>query len=230
MFESTFFPRSIFIEDKFNPASMCLGGIEVDVGIESKYGLSDLRTYTLHSGIKSYSINIISFGNDIYRENTVSAGASFSLTEEVTTGFSIAILNYWVKENCNHYAYSCRIGGLYQKNPFKISGWINNINFPKFSNIDCIPPSYSLQLHYLPKNHLSLVFALRGIEKDIPFFNFGLSYSPHRMIMIGLGVNSDPMYLEYLLRLSVGKFTIDYTGSNHPYLGLSHFVIVGFNP
>ncbi len=209
---------------------MCPERVEINIGIGAKYGLSDLRTYTLHSVIKSYSINIISFGNDIYRENIVSAGASYSLTEGLAAGFSVAMLNYWIKENCNQYTYSIKIGGLYQKNPLEISGWVDHINFPKFSDIDCIPPNYSLQLHYLPKSDLSVILALRGIETNFPFFNLGLSYSPHKTITLGVGVNSDPMYLEYMLRLSAGYFALNYTGSNHPYLGLSHFVVVGFNP
>ena len=230
LFESTLFPRSIFVENEFNPAAVCLKGVEIDIGIGANYGLSDLRTYTLHSAFKSYSINISSFGSDIYRENILSADAGFLLTEGLATGFSVAMLNYWVKENCTRYAYSIKVGVLYQKNPFEIGGWVNNINFPKFSSIDYIPPNYSLQLRCLPKNNLSVIFALRGIEIDVPFFNFGLAYSPYRMITFGVGINSDPMYLEYMMKLSAGNFTLNYVGNSHTYLGLSHFVIVGFNP
>lgn len=230
IFESLLFPHNIFSENQFNPASLHQQNFELIIGTGSNFGLSELRTYTIHSAIKLYRINATSFGNDIYRENMFNAGLSFPVVEKLAAGFSIAMYNYWVKDMCNRFTYSLKIGALYKNSPLEIGGWINNINIPKFSDIDYLPPTYSLRINYLPGNNLSFAFAIRGIETDLPFYNFGLSYSPYKMITLGAGVNTDPMYLEYVLKLNLGNFILDYTGKNHRYLGLSHYFSVGFNP
>lgn len=230
VFESLLFPRSVFLESQFNPASLYQKRFELIIGTGSNFGLSELRTYTIHSKIKSYNISAANFGNDIYRENMINAGLSFPVVEKLAVGFSVAMLNYWVKDNYNRFSYSLKIGWVYQNNLIEISGWINNINIPKFSSVDYLPPNYSLKLSYSTKNNLSLIFTIRGIETELPFFNFGLSYSPYKIITFGAGINTDPMYLEYMLKLSLGSLVLNYVGSTHQYLGLSHFLSVGFSP
>lgn len=230
VFESLLFPRSIFYESQFNPASLYPEKFELIIGTGTHFGLSDLRTYTIHSEIKLYRISATSFGNDIYRENTVNAGLSFPVVEKLAAGFSIAMYNYWVKDIYNRFTYSLKVGGMYRNNLLEIGGWVNNINIPKFSDIDYLPPTYSLKLKYLTKTNFSFAFAIRGRETDLPFYNVSLSYSPYKIITFGAGVNTEPMYFEYMLRLDLGNFILDYTGSNHRYLGLSHYFSVGFNP
>ncbi len=230
LFESQLFPHSIFLEDQYNPASYYQDGFEINIETGTRFGLSELRTYTIHSKIKSYGISAISFGNDIYRENVVCANLSFRIVQGLSAGFGITMLNYRIKDHCNRFGYALKIGGLYQTKPIEIGGWINNINIPKFSNIDYIPPNYSLRFKYLTLNNLSFIFAIRGIETDLPFFNVGISYSPTSIITFGTGINTDPMYLEYILQLNLRTFALRYAGSNQQHLGLSHFLSVIFNP
>lgn len=224
------FPRSIFFENHFNPASLDQQSFKLVIDAGSHFGLPEVRTYTLHSEIKSYQINITSFGCDIYRENIANAGFSFCISEKIAAGFGIAMLNYWVKDYCNCFSYSLKIGGIYRHNPLEINAWAHNVNLPRFSNIDYIPLNYSVKISYRTKDYLSLLFAIRGLESDLPFFNLGLSFSPYKIITFGAGINTDPVYLEYMLQLSLGNVALNYAGSNHRFLGLSHCLGVSFVP
>ncbi len=230
LFESQLFPSSVFLENQYNAASHHQKGLRINLETGTRFGLAELRTYTIQGEINSYSINAVSFGNDIYRENIISADVSIPVVEKVLVGFGIAMLNYWIRDYCNQFSYSLKIGGLYRNRHAEIGGWINNINVPKFSEIDYLPPSYSLGFKYLTPDNVSFVFAVRGVELDPPFFNLGISYAPSRIITLGIGVNTEPLYLEYLAQLNLKTFGVRYTGSNQRYLGLSHFVGLCFNP
>jgi len=230
LFESQIFPYSIFLENQYNPASHFQKGVFINFGTGTRFCLSELRTYSIYTKIKSYSIHATSFGNDIYRENIISAGMSIQVVDKVIAGFGIAMLNYWIGNYCNRFGYSVKIGGLYHNKSTEIGGWINNINIPRFSDVDYLPPSYSLRFKYVTSNNVSLIFALRGLESDLPFFNIGVSCMPSKIITLGTGVNTDPLYLEYIIQLNLNTFILRYAGNNQRHLGLSHFLGLCFNP
>ncbi len=230
LFESQTFPYSIFLDNQHNPASHFQKGFIITVSTGTRFGLSELRTYTVYTRIKSYSIHAMSFGNDIYRENIMSADMSIQVVDKVIAGFGVALLNYWIEDYCNRFGYSVKVGGLYQNKSTEIGGWVNNINTPRFSDIDYLPPSYSLRFKYMTPNNVSLLFAIRGAGSDLPFFNIGIAYMPSRIITLGTGVNTDPLYLEYIIELNLNTFILRYTGSNQRHLGLSHFLGLCFNP
>jgi len=230
LFESQIFPYSIFLENQYNPASHFQKGLIINVETGTRFGLSELRTYTIHTKINSYSIHATSFGNDIYRENIISAEMSMPVIDKVIVGFGIAMLNYCIEDYCNRFSYAVKIGGLYQNKSTEIGGWLNNINIPRFSDIDYLPPSYSLRFKYVTSNNVSLIFAIRGIESNLPFFNVGISYAPSKIITLGTGVNTDPLYLEYIVQLNLNTFILRYAGNNQHRLGLSHFLGLCFNP
>jgi len=229
VFESFLFPPTIFDENRFNPATLYEKDFEVTISTEVKFGLSDLRAHTIYSHINSYRLSATSFGNDLYRENVVHLGFGFPIIEKLAVGLSVAMLNYWIRDTENHFGYSLKIGSVFHSTPVKASAWINNINVPKFSEVDYLPPNYSLRINYAALRNLSFHFALRGIETKLPFFNFGLFYSPYRIIKIGIGVNTDPTLLEYGLETYVGEFILNYSGSSHQKLGLSHSLSLGFH-
>ncbi len=230
LFESQLFPSSVFLDNQYNAASHYHKGFRINLETGTRFGLSELRAYSIQTEANSYSINAVSFGDDIYRENIVSADVSIPVVDEVLAGFGVAMFNYWIRDYCNRFSYSLKIGGLYRSSHAEIGGWINNINVPKFSDIDYLPLCYSLGLKYITPDNLSFIFAIRGVETALPFFNLGLSYEPSRIITLGVGVNTEPLYLEYLVQLNLETFAVRYTGSNQRHLGLSHSFGLCFNP
>ena len=228
IFETFLFPRGILSENQFNPATLHQNQFEITIDTEVKFGLTELRIHRIHSQIRTYSISVASFGNDIYRENIVGLGLSFPVVEKLAAGFNISAINYWIKDNCSCFGYSLRIGAIFWNNPIELGAWINNINMPKFSEVDYVPLSYSFRGRFLAMENLSFYFATRGLDTDLPFFNFGLFYAPYKIIEFGMGINTDPILLEYGLKIFVGQFDLYYSGSNHRQLGLSHQLGVGF--
>lgn len=228
IFESFLFPRTQFLENQFNPANLYLNGFDIHAGTEVRFGLSELKTYTIYSHIRSYGLSVTTFGNDVYKENVIGLDVGFPVIKTCAVGFGVAVLNYWVKNTENHFSYSLKIGSVFHKTPVEASAWISNINVPKFSEIDYLPPNYSLRIAYAALHNLSFYFTLRGIETELPFFHVGFFYSPYRIVTIGMSVHTEPLLFEYGLEVNVGEFILNYSGSNHYKLGLSHYAGVGF--
>ncbi|HEC78798.1 MAG TPA: hypothetical protein ENI34_06610 [candidate division WOR-3 bacterium] len=229
VFETQLFPGNIFFEEQFNPALINKEEFTLAVRMESHFSLPAVRTYSLYSTLKSYSINCISFGNELYKENTVKTGIIFPFNGRLKFGFNLGLLNYWIKENCNRFSYTVGLGVRYNYASFQCDGWVNNINFPRFSDYDYLPLTYSVRTSYSGEKNYSFNFAVRGQGSELPFFNLGFSYCFYRLATLGVGVNTAPVYLEYLFSFSPGKLIVGYAGRNHQDLGLSHSFSIGFN-
>lgn len=228
VFESSLFPQSILSEHQFNPAILYEQQFGIIASTGVNFGLSELKTYSLYSQIKSYSICITTFGNELYRENIIGLGFGFPFTEHAAVGFNIFLLNYSIKDHYSHYGFSLRFGALFQHTPFELGAWINNINVPKFSDIDYVPPNYSIQCGFRAADNVLFNFSIRGVETDLPFFNIATHYSPYNIVELALGVNTDPLLLEYGLKIHLGDLCLSYAGSHHRQLGLSHRLSTGF--
>jgi hypothetical protein len=228
-FESLYFPQSIFLDSRFNPA-LPQQHISLATYTGLYYGLSDARTYSAHVRVNGYSLSAVTFGSDMYRENMVSGGMSFPVVPHLHAGFSIAVLNYWVRGHCNRYRYSMTAGFYARRRSVSIEGWVAHLNSPRFNDFDEIPTVYSLELRYVAQGMVTLIGSLRGTESELPFYNFALTYAPSPYIMLGLGANTDPVFLEYVVQISAGAIRLDYTGKTHQYLGLSHFIGIHYTP
>lgn len=230
IFESFLFPRAILFESRFNPATLHKAKFELVTGIEQRFNLTELRSYTIHSQFKSYSLDITSFGSNLYRENILDLGYGFGILKNLAFGLDISLLNYWIKDNYSRFSYSVKIGSLYEVKQLEIGTWINNINMAKFSDIDYLPPSYSAIFNYLATETLSLNFKINGLKDELPFFDLGIACTPYRIIHIAAGVNTEPLLFEYGMMLHLGNFILIYSGNTHLQLGQSHLIGINFSP
>ncbi len=228
-FESLYFPHSLFFDNRLNPAYP-QRGVSLTTYAGVHFGMTDVRTYCVQARMNGYSLSAVSFGNDVYRENTFAGGASFPLSTSLHGGFSITMLNYWVKDYCNRLCYSMTAGFCFQDKGVSLDGWVAHFNTPHFNGLDKMPVVYSLKLRYLTKEMVSLIFSVRGIDSELPFYNFGVTYAPSQYILFGLGANTDPVFLEYVVQISAGAIHFDYAGKTHTYLGLSHFFGLRYTP
>lgn len=228
-FESLYFPHSLFLESRFNPACP-QQHISLATYAGVHFGMADVRTYCVQARMNGYSLSAVSFGNDVYRENTIAGGASFPVSTNLYAGFSITMLNYWVRDYCSRLRYSMTAGFCFQEKEVSLDGWIAHFNTPQFNGLDEIPVVYSLKLRYLTKKAVALIFAVRGLDSELPFYNFGLTYAPSQGVLFGLGANTDPVFLEYVVQISAGTIHLDYAGKTHQYLGLSHFFGLRYTP
>ena len=97
-FDSFLFPRNILLEHHFNPAYLHQERFEIIVVSEIRFELAELQTFGIYSQIKSYSVQAISFGNDMYRENFLEFGFGFPVAKKFAVGVNIAGLNTWIKD------------------------------------------------------------------------------------------------------------------------------------
>ena len=228
MFESFYFPRSVFFEQGYNPAYKYEERCNIFATTGTSFGLPEFRTYALCGMFDHYYLSMSSFGDEIYRENIISGGAGFDLGD-IRLGFGAGLLNQHIQDNCNRTCYSVRIGGMWSLERGAISGWAHNLNIPRFTSVDYLPITYSLKVSYLATDHIAVIAAARGMEKEVPLYSIGVSYMPISHVMLGMGVNTEPLYCEYMVCIFIGQFTVIYSGSNHQYLGLSHFFSLGMN-
>jgi hypothetical protein len=215
-------------EQQFNPAQLHKRRLEILLTSETRFELSELRTFIIYSQVDRYSIQIASFGNDLYRENFFEFGFGFPVGKGFALGINVAGLNCWIKDISNHFTYSLKIGGQYENAPFLVGAWVNNVNVPRVSSIDHVPLSYSLLVDYQALPTLLFNFAIRGADTELPFYKFGLTFLPHKMLALVLGVNTKPLLLEYGLKLSLGKMFLSYSGNRHQQLGLTHNLGLAF--
>lgn len=227
-FDSFLFPRSILHENHFNPAYLHEKRFEVVLASEMLFELAELRTFDLHTQVDRYGLKVTSFGCQSYRENLLAFGFGFPVGRNVALGISIAGLNVWIEGISNEFTYGLKMGGQFENETFLISSWVNNINVPRLSAIDHVPLSYSVSFLYKVSPNLDFRLAMRGVAKELPFYNFGLTFSPHEILLFSVSVNSKPILLEYGLQLCLGRMFLRYAGNRHQQLGLTHNIGMGF--
>lgn len=228
-FDSFLFPRGALYERQFNPAYLHDKRIEILLTTETRFELSALRTYEIYSQVDRYALRAASFGNADYRENFLEFGFGFPVGQSVSFGFAIAGLNSWIRDITNDFTYAMKAGGRFEAGQFSVSAWVNNINIPRISSVDNVPVSYSVRFGYEATRILDFDLKIRGVGAELPFYNFGLTLSPHKSLLLGLSVNTKPILLEYGVQLSLGRMFVNYSGSRHQQLGLTHNIGLGFS-
>ena len=229
-FESFLFPRSVLHQIEFNPAQLHREKFELLLGSETRYGLAEIRTFYLYSQINRYSIELASFGSDLYRENFFQFGFGFPIGEWFAAGFHVAGLNCWVKDLSSDFAYAIKAGAQFETDVVIVSAWLNNINVPRISTVDYAPVTYSARLDYNPHPNFDFIFALLGVETGLPFYRCGVEWTPHASMLLCVGFTTRPITIEYGIKITIGRVRLLYSGNRHQQLGLTHDFGIGFTP
>jgi hypothetical protein len=230
VFESMYYPRSVFCEHMHDIAFYRHDGWCTCFGMQSHYGMHGVHTYMLAIAQRSIMVSGMSFGCDVYRENQITGSFGFNILPDLRAGIGISMLNYWIEDLYNRYGYAVHLSTCYNLGALKINGWLNNLNVPRFNETDVVPMIYAIRAQYVIQDNFACVIAARGTHERLPFFNAGISWAMHKYLEIGFGANTDPLYFEYMLCLPLGHVGIRYTGTLHEYLGPSHAMLVTFNP
>lgn len=229
VFESMYYPKSIFYEHVHDIAFCRYDGWYTCAGVNSHYGLHGVHTYTFAVAHRSCMVSTMSFGCDVYREHYITGSFGFDIIPDFRASTGVTFLNYWVQNLYNRCGYAVHMSAYYDLGALKIGGWLNNMNVPRFNDIDAVPMIYTIRIQHAIRHNLACLVAARGTHERLPFFNAGISWAIHRYMTIGLGANTDPLYFEYMLRLPLGRIGIHYTGTLHEYLGLSHAMHITFS-
>jgi hypothetical protein len=227
-FESMLYPQSIIIEEYYNPAKPAPYRFLASFGTRSHFGIPGLRTYTGRVSFTSFRVGIQSFGDELYRENMLTAGGRFPAGYGIAVGGELVLYHQSIQDNENRSCYSANLGTHFQSTAVEIGAWMHNLTIPRLSPVDYIPPCYSLNIMYRPQQYLSARCGVHSTELSMPFFSFGVTWMPYRIVMVGVGVNSDPLYIDYSATFVIGAVSIQYSGTNHQYLGSSHLFQLNF--
>lgn len=227
-FENFLFPNYPSLVSRFNPAYLAERQKMILFGGGEQFGLSALRTWMLDIQVNQFGFNLKSFGNELYRENLLEFGNAILVFKQLSIGLGTTLLNSWIKDNSNRFTYSLKIGGLYKTPVAEIGLLAGNINQPRFSYIDYIPFIYYVNSKYNVNRNFALYFNIAGKEDDPPYFNFGFALSPMKELKVSLGMNTENFLFEYGMGLLLGNLSLNYSGSSHRQLGLSHALFVNF--
>ncbi|MGB9720672.1 MAG: hypothetical protein ACPL28_04220 [bacterium] len=228
IFENFLFPDFALNTTQFNPANLIEQRFSVSIGGEERFGMQELRIWTAHMQVNSLRLRFKSFGNDLYKENYFELAGGFLLYRTLGAGMGIGLLNNWIKDYTNRFTYAIRLGGVFEISNLKFDLCVNNINYPRFSEIDYLPLTYVLGIQYKINNYLAPYFYTMSRETARPFFNFGLRTMPAKEIECYAGLNTEDFVFEYGLKIFLRRLALEYAGSNHRQLGLSHAFFINF--
>ena len=228
-FESMLFPRSIIVEEYYNPATPPPTYFLAQLSTRSHFGIPGLRTFTGRVSLSRFHLGLRSFGDDVYRESVLTAGGHYIAAGCVSFGSELVLYHRSVRDYEQHTSYTINIGTQYGSAAFQAGAWMHNLTVPRFSSIDYIPPCYSVHITYRPEHNLSIRGAVNSVELSMPYFSCGATFAPYPIFVMGVGVNSDPLYIEYSATFVVGALSVQYCGTNHQYLGLSHLFQLTFS-
>ncbi|MEO0205880.1 MAG: hypothetical protein ABIL22_04300 [candidate division WOR-3 bacterium] len=228
IFENFLYPDFALNTTQFNPANLIEQRFFVSLGGNEKFGLQELRTWTAQMQIHSFRLRFRTFGNELYKENCFEFAGGFLLYRALGAGIGIGLLNNWIKDYTNRFGYTIKFGGVFELSDLKFDLCLNNVNYPRFSEIDYLPLSYVLGIQYKINAYLNPYFYTMGKETDRPFFNFGLLTMPTKEIECYTGLNTENFVLEYGFRIFLRRLALEYAGSSHRQLGLSHGFFIYF--
>jgi len=228
IFENFLFPDLALNTNKFNPADFIEQRLFISLGGEEKFGINEMRTYNADLQIRPFRLRLKTFGNELYRENGFELSGGFLIYKTLTGGIGIGLLNNWIKDYTNRFTYTVKIGSVYYLSNLKFDFCLNNINHPEFSETDYLPVTYLLGASYFINQEIKPYFYIMGKEKDRPFFKPGLFIKPTKNLEIFAGISTENFLFEFGLRLLLGRIILEYAGTSHRQLGLTHSFFVNF--
>jgi len=228
-FETSLFPASDFFETRFNPAYHARTRTELSITADERFSLSDLSTYTARAQLLNLALEATRFGNNLYRENSLKFGYGFAIRRNLHAGVDVSALNCWIKDISSRYSYAVRCGVCLASSTGELGLWLNNLNIPRFNETDRVPLTYGARAVYAVNPVLSYRLSARSVETQVPFFNIGIGIVPAPLLALDLGVNSDPLWLEYGCTVRLGALAVNYSGYNHQQLGLTHALTLLFS-
>ncbi|MEO0123653.1 MAG: hypothetical protein ABIL69_06590 [candidate division WOR-3 bacterium] len=228
IFENFLFPDCALNNPKFNPADFIEPKVFISFGGDEKFGINELHTWNADLQIRPFRLRLKTLGNELYRENALELSGGFLIYKTLTGGISIGLLNNWIKEYTNRFTYTIKLGSVYYLSNFKFDFCLNNINYPKFSEVDYLPVTYVFGSNYFLNKEFKPYFYIMGKEKEKPFLKPGLFIMPVKNFECFTGLSTENFLFEFGLRIHLGRIILDYAGTSHRQLGLSHSFFVNF--
>lgn len=176
------------------------------------------------------SIGAFSFGDQLYREQVISAGVAnkFGLA---SLGLKLNYIQYRAEGFGQRGMLTVSLGGIAEITPkFSIGAHIININQPKISEDgeERVPTKLILGVCYTPGKK---IFINAELEKDIAFsptYKMGLSYQPQEKFTFRTGFNLNPNAAFFGIGFKHKRILIDYAFEYLMEMGISNQASLGY--
>lgn len=170
------------------------------------------------------------FGNQYFNVNTLSAGFAHRI-DQVSLGLTANCHRYAIQENLNSLAFSLDFGGqtrIYKKLLF--GAQVTNFSLSKIARsvTNRIETQIALGLKWEAFDNLNLYTELGKVAGFSTQTKVGIDYKVTKIIHLRTGISTQPNRFHAGTSIRHGAYALDYAVSNHPSLGLSHFLTIGY--
>ncbi len=191
---------------------------------ELKHLASSSIAFTQPTGIGNFSLGIMTFGFELFRENKINLGYSLKLKNDFFVGIGLLYKMVRIKKYGTNSQLNFCIGGIYNISSFFLFGFsVHNLLRFDHSPVD-LPQIYNLGATYKYKNKGSINFAL---SKEIYFPispRFGIEYKPLNFLSFQVGLKNEPEAYSCGIGIEYRFFRIGYAFDLHQILGFTHQV------
>jgi hypothetical protein len=176
------------------------------------------------------SSGVYRFGDDLYNEQTVSAGFanSFGLA---SLGLKVSYTQYHTETSGNSHAITVSAGGIAAiTSAFSVGAHVININQPELSaaSAETVPTLLILGIALKPSDKVQLT---AEVEKDLDYpitWKSGISWQLHKKIVARTGFNINPQAGFGGLGFRTKNFLLDYAYQYNVTVGSSHQASIAY--
>ncbi len=193
----------------------------------SPFGIAELSSgnfaYSEPTKIGNFSIGILHYGFDLYKENNFTFGYAKKFFNNVALGLTVSYNTVTIKNYGNSGTLNFSLGGNFKihKN-FDIGFSI--INPLQNTEQDNLSPLYNIGLAYYPLEKASVNVAVAK-DWNFPFsFRFGVEYPLIKFLFLRLGIQNEPNTFSGGIGIPYSIFKLNYAFTSHQILGLSHYI------
>ncbi len=192
----------------------------------SHFGLMTIKNYDKINFAAGFS----SFGFSLYRETVFSLTTATMFTESFGAGLNVHANHLSIQSYGNATTAVVDLGAIISvTDNLNIGVSLNNITRSTFGADDDIPQTFITGLSYtlLEKTAITL-----DIVHDVRYstgYRAGIEFSPHEIITLRAGTQSEQSRLFGGIGINVFSFQIDYGIATHSELGLTHSIGITFS-
>ncbi len=184
-------------------------------------------TASCSTGRFTAGIGIQDFGDEVYKEQTVVVAANAEALKKFTIGIGARYMNDKTKSMDPQTTYQIDLGIRAEHEKLKFSTTFLNITFSKLEN-DPLPQENRTYISYLIAQNLELGC---GFIKEFDYafsFRVGVAYYPIRNVGFFSGFHTEPNQFTAGMEFQLVGFNIQYAIETHQYLGISHYISIGY--
>ena len=202
-------------------------------GFDYRYGLKELSTLSLASGIKTelgtIGLGISRFGGELFNQHLVGAGFSNTLGI-MSFGAKIDWFQTQIEGYGTGNSFLISLGGKAELGPKTFFGAnFSNLNRAKLGkNTELrVPTLIQMGISYLPSKSIGLYTEVEK-EADSPaMLKMAMEYIPSEWLTLRTGVSSIPARISFGFGIRKNQFGFDYAFGENTNLGPSHHLSLG---